>query len=76
MSTDDAPYQIVSQVHVAKWDDELRTTVPGWEVTARWLQPRAIIPVFVPDTADLVQGADILIRAQGADLRRLHGLPA
>lgn len=74
MSSQPRPYQIIGQAHINHWDDELKTTVPGWEVTARWLSPRAIIPVFVPDTADLVAGADILIRAKGEELAQLHGL--
>jgi hypothetical protein len=31
-----------------------------------------IIPVFVPDAADLVSTADLLIRQQGAQIDALH----
>ncbi len=70
------PYQIVAENHVNQWDNGLQTTVPGWKVTALWLATQTIIPVFVPDTADLVQGADALIRAKGAEIDKLRALGA
>lgn len=73
MSVNLLPYTIIAEAHVNKWDNALQTAVPGWEVTARWNDTGTIIPVFVPDTADLVTGADQLIRHMGAQIDKLRG---
>lgn len=71
-STQAKPYQFVgAPVHQNQWDPALQAVVSGWKVTARWLANGAIIPVFVPDTQDLVSTADTLIRFQGAQLDQL-----
>lgn len=72
MSSEAKPYRVVSTVQINKWDNGLQTTVSGSEVKALWLATQGYITVFVPDTADLVSGADTLFRARGAELDALH----
>lgn len=72
MSAAEKPYRVVSSPQINQWDNGLQTTVRGTEVTALWLPTQTYIKVFVPDTADLVSGADVLIRARGAELDKLH----
>lgn len=72
MSSTEKPYRVVSVVQVNKWDNGLQTTVSGSEVKALWLATQGFITVFVPDTADLEKGSDVLIRARGEQLDRLH----
>ena len=67
------PYTIVgTPIHQVQWSEELQENVPGWLVRGRWNKTGTIIPVFVPDTADLPSTADTLIRAQGAQIDTLH----
>jgi hypothetical protein len=67
------PYAIISTpVHENRWNEQLQTVESGWKVTAQWLATGTIIPVFVPDAADLVTTADLLIRQQGAQIDALH----
>ena len=72
MSAAVKPYQVVSENHTVTWDVGLQQSVPGWEVKAVWLATNTIIPVFVPDTADLVAGTDQLVRAKGAEIDKLR----
>jgi len=68
------PYVIIgAPVHQDRWVEEQQSVVSGWEVKARWLKNGSIIPVFVPDTADLVSTADLLIRHYGDQLDQLGG---
>lgn len=74
-ATQPKPYEIVgAPIHQNQWDEALQAVVPGWTVRARWFANGAIIPVFVPDTADLASTADLLIRHEGAQLDALHNL--
>jgi len=71
-STQSKPYQLVgAPIHQNQWDPAVQAVVSGWTVRARWLSTGAIIPVFVPDTDDLVSTADTLIRFTGAQLDAL-----
>ena len=67
------PYSILTETHENRWNEQLQTVQSGWKVTAQWLDTGTIIPVFVPDSADLVSTADALIRQQGAQIDALHG---
>lgn len=69
---DPKPYRIVSETHEAKWDNQLQQTVEGWTVKALWISTQTIIPVFVPDTHDLVKGVEQLVLAKGAELDALR----
>lgn len=69
----DRPYVIIGRpIHENRWVEELQAVVPGWAVKARWLATGAIVPVFVPDEADLVQTTDQLVRHYGAQLDTLQ----
>ncbi len=69
------PYVIVGPpIHENRWVEELQQVVPGKLVRARWLADNGIIPVFVPDSDDLVATADQLIRFEGEQHDRLHSL--
>jgi hypothetical protein len=70
--TDVKPYRVVAENHVVKWDNQLQQSVEGWDVKALWLATQTIIPVFIPDGRDLNAGVDLLVRAQGTELDRLH----
>lgn len=70
------PYQIVSVVQHPEWNEGLQTTVQGSTVKAIWLATNSVVSVFVPATADLVQGSDQLIRARGAQLDQLFAVKA
>lgn len=68
------PYVIIGKpIHENRWVEEAQAVVPGWAVRARWLSTGAIIPVFVPDDADLVQTVDQLVRHYGTQLDTLQG---
>lgn len=68
------PYVILgTPIHENRWVEESQAVVSGWAVRAKWLQTGTVIPVFVPDSADLVQTSDQLIRHYGAQLDTLHG---
>ena len=71
---DALPYQITSVVPLNQWDEAAQTTVSGERVKAIWLATQSVVSVFVPSTADLVKGADQLIRAKGAALDTLFGV--
>lgn len=73
---DDKPYRILTKSHVVKWDTQLQESIEGWEVKALWLATQTVIPVFVSDAHDLVQGVDQLVRAKGAELDALQALSA
>lgn len=67
------PYTIVgTPVHTSQWVEDQQKVIPGWKVVARWTPTGTIIPVFVPDSADLSLTSDALIRYQGAQLEKLH----
>lgn len=67
------PYTILgTPVHTAQWVEDQQKVIPGWKVSARWTRTGTVIPVFVPDTADLALTSDALIRFQGAEIEKLH----
>lgn len=68
------PYIILgTPVHENRWVEEAQAVVGGWAVRAKWLATGTVIPVFVPDTADLVKTTDSLVRHYGDQLNTLHG---
>lgn len=73
--TEPAPaYRIVMRAHVNRWDDDLQTAVPGWEIKARWVSTGAVLPVFLPDASYTADNVDTLIRAAGARDEEVHRL--
>lgn len=69
----DKPYQLLgTPVHENRWSEAEQAVVPGWRIRATWLATGTVVPVFVPDSADLVSTADTLIRFAGAQLDELH----
>lgn len=67
-------YQVIRQVHIAKWNPALQQSVEGWEITVRDAITGTVAPVFVDDDHYTVDGTRQLIEAALAPVRQIAQL--
>lgn len=67
-------FRILSKTHVNRWNQNLQTAEPGWDIKALWVSTGTTIPVFVPDSQYTAENVDQAIRHLGALDERVHAL--
>ena len=74
MSTPQADYTVVTQVHSSKWFPALNQAVPGWTINVHDSVTGTIVPVFVDDDHYTVAGVEQMIEAALAPIRAVAKL--